>query len=439
MPLPVCFRVCPNWKSSRERVSRCRPPFPFPVPAVTELAGVAAGLYPALPLLRRHLFGFMSSFYFIVFVKFGLLATTATPTPPMSAISLAPLFLGAAPLCPSGTNRSTHPERRLARSVRFCISKAPSSFHAASDPFIYVFSPFCCSPASSDSAAFHFRSYSDSSTTAANLRRSPDPPTTSGYNHHLSPTFVNNLAGLDNVGNVPIEATPAHQGLYGDKLYRVDLLPSPTTARSCVDVRLVPPPVTHRSSSISSVFQCSTYLRFSLGFNESYGYRYGNIGVLFLSLTSAPTPPLKISKNILSPPMSTLPHLITDLNARPHNPHRKDVDALLQSFGLIKSFYFWYDNAKVQRLGSVKTSVLSSHLIIFSVSVKVNSTSKSKLSIGSTIDAHEPKVQFIHLFLLVIVCLGKSMFAITSNEPITVTMSLFSSVTASFALPDEVS
>ncbi|KAG2248326.1 hypothetical protein Bca52824_087954 [Brassica carinata] len=218
--------------------------------------------------------------------SFGLLATTATPTPPISTISLAPLFLGAAPLCPSGTNRSTHPECRLARS-------------AASDPFIYVFSPFCCSPASSDSAAFHCRSDSDSSTTAANLRRSgrgggslsckiesstvrsPDPPTTSGYNHHLSPTFVNDLGGLDNVGNVPIEATPAHQGLYGDKLYRVDRLPSPTNARSCVDVRLVPPPVTHRSSSFSSVFQHSTDLRFSLGFNESYGYRYGNIGVLF--------------------------------------------------------------------------------------------------------------------------------------------------------------
>ena len=133
---------------------------------------------------------------------------------------------------------------------------------------------------------------------------------------------------------------------------------------------------------------------------------------------------LKISKSILSPHMSTLPHLITNLNARPHNLHRKDVDALLQSFDLIKSFYFWYGNVKVQRLGSVKTSALSSHLIIFSVSVKVNSTSKSKLSIGSTIDAHEPKVQFIHLFMLVIVCLGKSMFAVTSNEPITVTMSL---------------
>ncbi|CAG7907143.1 unnamed protein product [Brassica rapa] len=137
--------------------------------------------------------------------------------------------------------------------------------------------------------------------------------------------------------------------------------------------------------------------------------------------------------------MSTLPHLITDPNARPHNPHRKDVDALLQSFDLIKYFWFSYGNAKVQRLGSVKTSALSSLLIIFSVSVKVNSTSKSKLSIGSTIDAHEPKVQFIHLFLLVIVCLGKSMFAVTSNEPITVTMSLFSLVTTSFALPDEVS
>ncbi|WZY89676.1 hypothetical protein YC2023_046411 [Brassica napus] len=314
------------------RVFRRRPPFLFPAPSATELAGVAAGLSPTLHLLRR-LFGFMSSFYFIVLVNFGLLATTATPTPPISAISLAPLFLGAAPL------------------------------------------------SSSDSAAFHCCSDSDSSTTAVNLRRSGrgggslsckidsstvrsrDPPTTSGYNHHLSPNFVNNLAGLDNVGNVPIEATPTHQGLYGDKIYRVDLLPSPTTARSCVDVRLVPPPVTHRRSSISSCPLSQPDL--------------------------SPTPPLKISKSILSPPtlvetstpMSTLPHLITDPNARPHNPHRKDVDALLQSFDLIKYFWFSYGNAKVQRLGSVKTSALSSLLIIFSVSVKVNSTSKSKLSI----------------------------------------------------------
>ncbi|KAL0688772.1 hypothetical protein Bca4012_088449 [Brassica carinata] len=202
-------------------------------------------------------------------------------------------------------SHSSHLHHLSSSSVPRCcasLSKRNQQIHssrAASDPFIYVFSPFCCSPASSDSAAFHCRSDSDSSTTAANLRRSgrgggslsckiesstvrsPDPPTTSGYNHHLSPTFVNDLGGLDNVGNVPIEATPAHQGLYGDKLYRVDRLPSPTNARSCVDVRLVPPPVTHRSSSFSSVFQHSTDLRFSLGFNESYGYRYGNIGVLF--------------------------------------------------------------------------------------------------------------------------------------------------------------
>ncbi|CAN6925706.1 unnamed protein product [Brassica oleracea] len=48
------------------------------------------------------------------------------------------------------------------------------------------------------------------------------------------------------------------------------------------------------------VSDLSTGLRFSLGFSESYGYRYGNIGVLPLSLTSAPIPPLNISFNYLN-------------------------------------------------------------------------------------------------------------------------------------------
>ena len=48
------------------------------------------------------------------------------------------------------------------------------------------------------------------------------------------------------------------------------------------------------------VSDLSTGLRFSLGFSESYGYRYGNIGVLPLSLTSAPIPPLSISFNYLN-------------------------------------------------------------------------------------------------------------------------------------------
>ncbi|KAG2309937.1 hypothetical protein Bca52824_021494 [Brassica carinata] len=130
------------------------------------------------------------------------------------------------------------------------------------------------------------------------------------------------------------------------------------------------------------------------------------------------------------------PLTTVNLNARPHNPHKKDVDAMLLSFDLIKSLWFWYGNAKVQRLGSIKTSALSSHLIIFSVYVKVNSTSNSELTIGSAVVAHKPKVQFIHLFLLAIVCLGKLMFVIISR---TVTTSLFFLVTASFALPDEVS
>ncbi|KAF3598561.1 hypothetical protein F2Q69_00036001 [Brassica cretica] len=48
------------------------------------------------------------------------------------------------------------------------------------------------------------------------------------------------------------------------------------------------------------VSDLSTGLRFSLGFSESSGYRYGNIGVLPLSLTSAPIPPLNISSNYLN-------------------------------------------------------------------------------------------------------------------------------------------
>ncbi|CAN6863634.1 unnamed protein product [Brassica oleracea] len=100
-------------------------------------------------------------------------------------------------------------------------------------------------------------------------------------------------------------------------------------------------------------------------------------------------------------PQSPQRDLITDLNAR---PHKKNVDAMLLRFDLSKSPWFWYGNAKVQRLGSFKTSALSSHLIIFNVSAKVNSSSKSKFRCSSSLPT-----------------------------------SLFFSVMASLAIPDEVS
>ncbi|CAN7116292.1 unnamed protein product, partial [Brassica rapa subsp. narinosa] len=161
--------------------------------------------------------------------------------------------LSAVPHHTSGTIISTYPEHRLIRSGSFCISKAPPPLHAASDPFLDAVTPPCCPLTSLDYTAHHCRSCVVSFTTAANLRRSgrggvsqscsiafssvrsPDPFTTSVSNLRLSPTIPSFFAGFDNVVFASvIEPTLRQcQGLYGDKLFRVDLLSSPSTARTC--------------------------------------------------------------------------------------------------------------------------------------------------------------------------------------------------------------
>lgn len=182
----------------------------FPTPGATELAGITTCLFSVLLLLHRGLFVFMSLFYFVVTVSFGLLAATASHAPLIAAISPAPPFLGAAPLFTNGTNRSTHSERRLTRSVWFCISKAPPSLHVTRS------ARFCCSLTSFNSDAC--RSDLDSFTTAVNLHRNgqgglslsckveyssgrnPDSPTTSINNRLPSPILV----------SPPFASTPRH-------------------------------------------------------------------------------------------------------------------------------------------------------------------------------------------------------------------------------------
>ncbi|KAF3563677.1 hypothetical protein DY000_02012763 [Brassica cretica] len=142
-------------------------------------------------------------------------------------------------------------ETKLVRYGSFYISKAPPSLHATSDPFLDVVTPPCCPLTSLDYTAHQCRSSVVFFTTAANLRRSgrggvsqscsiafssvrsPDPLTTSASNQRLSPTIASFFAGFDNaVFTSVIEPTlRQRQGLYGDKLFRVDLSTPPTSRK----------------------------------------------------------------------------------------------------------------------------------------------------------------------------------------------------------------
>ncbi|WZY81579.1 hypothetical protein YC2023_027963 [Brassica napus] len=181
------------------------------------------------------------------------LAPQGSTAPLIIAVSPTPPSLSTVPPCTSGDTRSTHPEQRLARSGRFCISKAPPPLHTASDPFADAVTPSCCSVSYLDYTVHQCRSDLVSFTIAANLRRSrrggvshscsiasfsvrsPDPATTSVLNLRISPTLISFLAGFDNdVFASVIEPTlRQRQVLYGDKLFLVDLLSSPPIARFC--------------------------------------------------------------------------------------------------------------------------------------------------------------------------------------------------------------
>ncbi|KAL0664271.1 hypothetical protein Bca4012_101109 [Brassica carinata] len=181
------------------------------------------------------------------------LTPQGSTAPLIIAVSPTPPSLSIVPPCTSGDTRSTHPEQRLARSGRFCISKAPPPLHTASDPFTDAVTPSCCSVSYLDYTVHQCRSDLVSFIIAANLRRSrrggvshscsiasfsvrsPDPATASVFNLRISPTLISFLAGFDNdVFASVIEPTlRQRQVLYRDKLFRVDLLSSPPIARFC--------------------------------------------------------------------------------------------------------------------------------------------------------------------------------------------------------------
>ncbi|CAN6803824.1 unnamed protein product [Brassica oleracea] len=181
------------------------------------------------------------------------LAPQGSTAPLIIAVSPTSPSLSTVPPCTSGDTRSTHPEQRLARTDRFCISKAPPPLHTASDPFTDAVTPSCCSVSYLDYTVHQCRSDLVSFIIAANLRRSirggvshscsiasfsvrsPDPATASVFNLRISPTLVSFLAGFDNdVFPSVIEPTlRQRQVLYRDKLFRVDLLSSPPIARFC--------------------------------------------------------------------------------------------------------------------------------------------------------------------------------------------------------------
>ncbi|CDY47492.1 BnaA09g09010D [Brassica napus] len=99
------------------------------------------------------------------------LAPQGSTAPLIIAVSPTPPSLSTVPPCTSGDTRSTHPEQRLARSGRFCISKAPPPLHTASDPFADAVTPSCCSVSYLDYTVHQCRSDLVSFTIAANLRR----------------------------------------------------------------------------------------------------------------------------------------------------------------------------------------------------------------------------------------------------------------------------
>ncbi|KAG5414345.1 hypothetical protein IGI04_001912, partial [Brassica rapa subsp. trilocularis] len=79
-----------------------------------------------------HLNATISTTHLLSAASPGPLIVVASPF----SLSVHPTpLLGTAPLCISETTGSPQPELELARSVRFCVSEAPTPLHAASDLF----------------------------------------------------------------------------------------------------------------------------------------------------------------------------------------------------------------------------------------------------------------------------------------------------------------
>nr|VDD63664.1 unnamed protein product [Brassica oleracea] len=152
-------------------------------------------------------------------------------------------MLSAVPHHTSGTIRSTYPEHRLVRSdytAHQCRSGVVSFTTTAN---------LCRSGRGG---------VSQSCSIAFSSVRSPDPLTTSASNLRLSPTIASFFAGFDNAVFASVIEPTLHQrqGLYGDKLFRVDLLSSPSTARTCPPHLHLLPHLGSETKNISSFLHC---------------------------------------------------------------------------------------------------------------------------------------------------------------------------------------
>ncbi|KAF2576935.1 hypothetical protein F2Q70_00008703 [Brassica cretica] len=271
--------------------------------------------------------------------------------------------LSAVPHHTSGTIRSTYPEHRLVRSGSFCISKAPPPLHAASDPFLDAVTPPCCPLTSLDYTAHQCRSGVVSFTTAANLRRSgrggvsqscsiafssvriPDPLTTSASNLRLSPTIASFFAGFDNaVFASVIEPTPRQcQGLYGDKLFLVDLLSSPLTTRTC-------PPHLHLLPHLGS---------------ETEKYQFAPPLPCALTPTSRRKNPKYCARRLDRPETFSL---LPDVCSNTLNQNECD-DNKLRSIPVI-NYWLRHGNVEVQGFDPIEQFTPSSNSSVLSVTMK---------------------------------------------------------------------
>ncbi|CAF2063030.1 BnaC06g29710D [Brassica napus] len=263
--------------------------------------------------------------------------------------------LSAVPHHTSGTIRSTYPEHRLIRS---------------------------------DYTAHQCRSGVVSFTTAVNLRlsgrggvsqscsiafssvRSPEPLTTSASNLRLSPTIVSFFAGFDNVVFASVIEPTLHQrqGLYGDKLFRVDLLSSPSTARTC-------PPRLHLLPHLGS---------------ETEKYQFAPPLPCALTPTSRRKNPKYCARRLDRPEtFSLLPNVYSNTL----NQNECD-DNMLRSIPVI-NYWLRHGNVEVQGFDPIEPFTPSSNSPVLSVTMKAKLAFEIHIvSLRSFVEVRTDRVNF---------------------------------------------
>nr|VDC89977.1 unnamed protein product [Brassica oleracea] len=240
----------------------------------------------------------------------------------------------------------------------------------------------------SDYTVHQCRSGVVSFTTAANLRRSgrggvsqscsiafssvqsPDPLTTSASNLHLSPTIASFFAGFDNaVFESVIEPTlRQRQGLYGDKLFRVDLLSSPSTARTC-------PPHLHLLPHLGS---------------ETEEYQFAPPLPCALTPTSRRKNPKYCARRLDRPETFSL---LPDVCSNTLNQNECDEN-MLRSIPVI-NYWLRHGNVEVQGFDPIEPFTPSSNSPVLSVTMKAKLAFEIHLvSLRSFVEFRTDRVNF---------------------------------------------